>query len=84
MRNINKPNGHCLSRAVFSGLKRKLALKDLNTDNKLIRSCITELINDIENLYSPWLSDSIKSIPEADLGCATSKMERFVIIVNGH
>ena len=57
-----KRDGHCLPRAVFSGLKRKHALKDLNTYKELIRLCIKELINDNEDLYSPRLSDSIESI----------------------
>ena len=57
-----KRDGHCLPRAVFSGLKRKHAIKDINTYKELIRLCIRELINDNENLHSPWLSDSIKSI----------------------
>ena len=47
---------------MFSGLKRKHALKDLNTYKELIRLCIRELINDNENLYCPWLFDSIESI----------------------
>ena len=47
---------------VFSGLKRKHALKDLNSYKELTRLCIRELVNDNENLYSPWLSDSIESI----------------------
>ena len=47
---------------MLSCLKRKRALKDLNTYKELIRLCIRELINDNENLYSPWLSDLIESI----------------------
>ena len=46
---------------MLSCLKRKRALKDLNTYKELIRLCIRELINDNENLYSPWLSDSIQT-----------------------
>ena len=57
-----KRDGHGLPRALFSGLKRKHALKDLNTYKELIRLCIRELINDNEDLYSPWLSDSIESV----------------------
>ena len=41
---------------MFSGLKRKHALKDLNTYKELIRLCIRELINDNESLYCPWLN----------------------------
>ena len=47
---------------MFSGLKRKHALKDLNTYKELIRLCIRELISDNEKLDSLWLSDSIESI----------------------
>ena len=57
-----KRDSHWLPSAVFSGLKRKCALKDLNTYKELIRLCIRELINDNENLYSPWLSDLTESI----------------------
>ena len=57
-----KRDGHCLPRAVLSGLKRKHALKNLNTYKELIRLCIRELVCDNENLYSLWLSDSIESI----------------------
>ena len=56
-----KCDGLCLPRAVFSGLKRKHALKDLNTYKELIRLCIRKLDNDDENLYSPRLSDSFES-----------------------
>ena len=57
-----KRDGHCLPSALFSILRRKHALKDLNTYKELIRLCIRELINDNENLYSPWLSDLTESI----------------------
>ena len=57
-----KRDGRYLPRALFSGLGRKHALKDLNTYKELIRLCIRELVNDNENLYTPWLSDSIESI----------------------
>ena len=57
-----KRDVHCLPRAVFSGLNRKHALKDLNTYKELIRLCIRELIKDNEDVYSLWLSDSIESI----------------------
>ena len=53
---------HCLPKAISSGLKRKLALKEPNNYKELIELCIRELVNDYENIYSPWLSDSTKSI----------------------
>ena len=57
-----KRDGSYLPRAVFSGLGRKHSLKDLNIHKELIRLCIRERVNDNENLYCPWLSDSIESI----------------------
>ena len=55
-----KPDGNCLPRAVFNGLKRKGFLPDHYNYKELFRDAISDIkFNDI---YSTWMSDSKEGV----------------------
>ena len=55
-----QPDGHCLQRAVFNGLKRKGFLPDHYNYKELFRDVISDIkYNDI---YSTWMSDSKEEV----------------------
>ena len=60
MRIQTKPDGHCLPRAVFNGLKRKGFLPDYHNYKELFRDAISDI--KYSDIYSTWMSDSKEEI----------------------
>ena len=57
-----KPDGHCLLRAVFNGLKRKGFFPDHYYYKELFRDAISDIkYNDI---YSTWMSEVFRCLAE--------------------
>ena len=51
-----KPDGHCLSRAVFNGIKRKRFLVGYSSYKQLLREASFDLT--YNDLYLDWIADS--------------------------
>ena len=63
-RTLIKPDGHCLPRAVFSGMKRKGQLADLITYKQLFKTAVKEIKSNTDERYNSWLVDSKESTLE--------------------
>ena len=57
-----KPDGHCLSRAVFNGIKRKRFLVGYSSYKQLLREAIFDLT--YNDLYLDWIADSKGNITQ--------------------